>query len=159
VVADRNPHKRLGLLLDAWRLLGHDRPRLRVIGAAGRPPADVGVSFENGLSAAEVAAAMRSAELVALPSTAESFGLPALEALACETPLLVSDIPAFREVTAGHAAYVDSDRAEEWAAALRATLATPSAPGPGRAWALRFTWERCAAATAEVLLEAHRLHI
>jgi glycosyltransferase involved in cell wall biosynthesis len=157
VVGDRNPHKRLDLMVAAWRLLGRDRPRLRVIGASDHHVAgeERGISFENDLPPADVAAALRAAALAVLPSTAESFGLSALEALACGAPLLVSDIPAVREVTGGNAVYVDSGRAEVWADAMRTILAAPQTQDQGREWALRFTWKRSAAATAGLLLDAH----
>jgi glycosyltransferase involved in cell wall biosynthesis len=158
VVADRNPHKRLGLALAAWTRLGRDRPPLRVLGADRFEAGPPGTSFESGLSAAEVADAMRRAALVVVTSRAESFGFPALEALACETPLVVSDIPALREVTGGHAVFVNSDRAEHWSEAVRVALHAPALVAVGREWALRFTWEQTASATAAILLEAHRAH-
>ena len=158
VVTDRNPHKRLDLALAAWTGLGPHRPPLRVLGADRSGPAPPGVSFESGLSAAEVAGALRGASLLVLPSRAESFGLPALEALACETPLVVSDIPALREVSGGHAVFVSSDRADHWTEAIRVALSAPAPTAAGRQWALRFSWERAAAATAATLLEAYRAH-
>jgi glycosyltransferase involved in cell wall biosynthesis len=81
-----------------------------------------------------------------------------LEALACEAPLLLSDIPAFREMAAGHASLVRGDGPEDWAQAMHATLEAPPDPGPGRAWALSFDWERTATATAELLVAAHRAY-
>lgn len=153
-VLDASPHKRLGLLLDAWRLLGEDRPPLRVIGASAA--AVPGVRFERGLAPREVAAAMHAARLAVLTSAAESFGLPALEALACDTPVLASELPALREVTGGHARYVAGEDPRRWAAAVRAALEAPRDPEPGRSWAHGFTWERAAAATAELLIEASR---
>ncbi len=155
LLADRNPHKRLDLLLTAWHRLGPSRPALRVVGAArSGSPLDAEVTFDPWLAPAAVANALRAARLAVVPSIAESFGLPALEALACETPLLVSDIPALREVTGGHAMYVDSDRGEVWADAIRATLATAPRTVAGREWALRFSWERSAAAMAALLIDA-----
>jgi glycosyltransferase involved in cell wall biosynthesis len=153
VFADNFPHKRVGLAMQAWERLGADRPPLRVIGASGEGPC-----FEGQLTAGAVADALRSARLVVVPSRAESFGLPVLEALACEAPLVLSDLEAFRETSAGHARFVRSDNAEDWADAMRAVLRDPPMSAPGRAWALSFDWRRTAAETAEVLLEAQRLH-
>jgi glycosyltransferase involved in cell wall biosynthesis len=156
VLGDHHPHKRVALAVQAWERLGADRPPLRVIGASG-----IGPAFEGELPAGAVAAALRSARLVVLPSRAESFGLPVLEALACEAPLLLSDIPAFRELAGGHASFVRGGGVGEWAQAMRAALDGSEGswdPGPGRTWALSFGWERAAAATAELLLEAHRAY-
>jgi len=45
-----------------------------------------------------LAAVYRRAALVLLPSDAEGFGLPLVEAMSCGTPAVISDIPALREV-------------------------------------------------------------
>lgn len=159
-VADHYPHKRLELLIDAVRLLAPDAPSLTLIGAGrGRPTATAaGVDHERSLSPAQVARRLRGAALAVLPSTIESFGLPALEAMACATPLLVTDIPSLREVTGGHAEYVDSDQPEVWARRIREMIARPPPTSAAREWALGFTWERTARATAELLMAADQHH-
>jgi len=157
VVADRLAHKRLGLALAAWRRLAEPRPPLTVIGAEShdRDGAGPGLRFERWLPPEGVAAALRGAQLALLPSRAESFGLPALEALAAGTRLIATDLPALRETTAGHARLL-SGGPDEWAGAIRQELSVTHDPGPGRAWAARFTAQRTAAASAELLLEAAR---
>ena len=50
------------------------------------------------LDRATLAAVYRRSALVLLPSEREGFGLPVLEALACGTPVVASDIDALREV-------------------------------------------------------------
>jgi glycosyltransferase involved in cell wall biosynthesis len=47
------------------------------------------------------------ADLFVFPSLYEGFGLPPLEAMACGTPVIVSDAGALPEITAGHALQVD----------------------------------------------------
>jgi glycosyltransferase involved in cell wall biosynthesis len=118
--------------------------------------AEPGLSRESGLPPAAVAEALVSAAVVVLPSVHESFGLPALEALACGAPTVVSDIPAYREVTGGHALFVAGDTADAWSAALAHAIADPLDPGPGQRWAQRFSWSRCADETVHVLAAAMR---
>jgi glycosyltransferase involved in cell wall biosynthesis len=155
-VADGYPHKRLGLLVEAWRRLGQERPPLRIIGRpmAATPAPGPGLSIEDGLAPAAVADALRSAQLMVLPSVRESFGFPAIEALACGTPVLASDIGAYREVTGGHARLLASDDPQAWAGRIAEMLEAPPPPRTATDWGRAFTWSRCATATAEVVLAA-----
>ncbi|MDQ1374064.1 MAG: hypothetical protein QOJ09_1402 [Actinomycetota bacterium] len=73
----------------------------------------------------------------AFPSRYEGFGLPPLEAMACGTPAIVSDLPALRESTGGGATYVRPGDVDGWAAALEAALLGHLDVGAAPAW----TWE------------------
>jgi glycosyltransferase involved in cell wall biosynthesis len=101
------------LLLNLWRQLaaelGDEVPRLVLIGQRGwetenaidmleRCPALRGVVLERGnLPDAEVARLILGAQALLLPSFAEGFGFPLVEALALGTPVLCSNLPALRE--------------------------------------------------------------
>ena len=52
------------------------------------------------LDRSTLAAVYRQSAVLLLPSEREGFGLPVLEALACGTPVIASDIEALREVGA-----------------------------------------------------------
>jgi len=101
------------LLLNLWRQLadelGDAVPRLVLIGQRGwetenaiemleRCPALHGIVFERAnVPDAEAARLVRGAQALLLPSFAEGFGFPLVEALALGVPVLCSDLPALRE--------------------------------------------------------------
>jgi len=96
---------------------------------------------------------MASAAVCCLPSFSEGFGLPALEAMACGTPVVVGDGGALPEVV-GNAGIVCAPEPEAIADALRRALTDPSLGERGRERALRFPWSRTAAGWLESLRRA-----
>ena len=96
------------------------------------------------------------ATALVIPSWYEGFGLPALEALACGTPVVASDLPALREVLGDQADLVPPGDPAALADALARMLDDPGdedARAARRTRAAGFTWENCAQAT----LSAYRL--
>ena len=61
-----------------------------------------------------LAAVYRKASMLLLPSEAEGFGLPLIEAMACGCPVISSDIPVFREVGKDAAVYCGVGDIEAW---------------------------------------------
>ncbi|MEO8043823.1 MAG: glycosyltransferase, partial [Spartobacteria bacterium] len=87
-------------------------------------------------------------------SVYEGFGLPALEAMACGCPVVASDIPPIREVTAGSALLFAAGEVDALASALRefvgSTELRRSLAEQGLARSRDFSWDRCASETLEV---------
>ena len=59
-----------------------------------------------------------AARALVYPSWYEGFGLPVLEAMACQTPVLCSKIPALEEVALDTALYFDPGSIEEMASVM-----------------------------------------
>lgn len=95
----------------------------------------------------EVAALQASADLCLAPGPAETFGLSALEALACGTPVVVSATSALPEVI-GDAGAAAQDTPVAFADAATRLLARPEASrrAAARARAGLFGWDRAVAA-------------
>jgi glycosyltransferase involved in cell wall biosynthesis len=74
------------------------------------------------ISHQQLAALYRHVALVLLPSDAEGFGLPVVEALACGTPVLASDLPVLREVGGAAATYARVGDVAEWVAHSKVLL-------------------------------------
>lgn len=111
------------------------------------------------LSDSELAAVLHAASVVAVPSLAEGFGLPLLEAMACGVPVVHSDAPALVEVAGGAGLTVPRGDRAALAASLRDVLGSArlarELAARGRARAAEFSWQRAARAIWH-LHTAHR---
>jgi len=65
------------------------------------------VNFVGFVPDEELVTIYQQAEVFVFPSLIEGFGLPGLEAMACGLPVLVSDIPVFREIYKDAVIYFD----------------------------------------------------
>lgn len=118
------------------------------------------VTFLPPQSRMELATVFHAVDLVAVPSYSESFGLVALEAQACGTPVVaaaVGGLPvAVRDGVTG--ALVPGHEVDQWAAAIGGLLQVSAGP---EGWAMRraavkhaaaFSWE----STTDALLASYR---
>jgi glycosyltransferase involved in cell wall biosynthesis len=78
------------------------------------------------LTHAELAPYYRTAAAVVLPSTAEGFGLPVIEALSCGAPVVATDLPVLREVGGDAADYCALHDLDAWRTAVLRVLDEPS---------------------------------
>jgi glycosyltransferase involved in cell wall biosynthesis len=80
------------------------------------------VKFLSGLSDFEVRCVYKLCKLLVFPSSYEGFGIPILEAMAAERPIVLSDTPVFQEITQDKGVYFPHDDAEEMAATIETVL-------------------------------------
>ena len=112
----------------------------------------------HSLPAPELAQAFRQADIVVCPSSSETFGLVALEASACGTPVLASKVDGLREAVAdGVTGLLVAQRTPAaWADAIARLIANPQLRRSwGEAGAKRarsFTWQ----ATAQNFLDLYQ---
>jgi glycosyltransferase involved in cell wall biosynthesis len=94
------------------------------------------------------------ATVVCHPSRAEGFGMPCLEAMHAGAPLVASDLPSIRELTAGAAALFAVDDAEALAGELDRLVSDEqerrALADAGRRRAREFSWRRTAADVTSV---------
>jgi glycosyltransferase involved in cell wall biosynthesis len=137
------PRKRVAELASAPRTLP-----LVLVGSTSRWAEELpGVTLTGHVPDEDLAALYTGARALVFPSDDEGFGLPAVEALACGTPVVACDVPALREVLADRATFVAlHDVAGLLAAAERAQRPAPPPPS--------WTWEDAARATWDVYADA-----
>lgn len=159
-VGTQEPRKNLPVLLDAYRALLADHavvPPLVLVGPPGWGPAldasgvpEGAVVMPGYLDNDDLRRVVAGAIALVVPSRYEGFGLPPLEALACGTAVVASDLPVLREVLDDHADYVPAGDVDALAAMLAKVVATNGGPAARIArqeHAAQFSWQRCAQET------------
>ena len=126
VIVSAEPRKNLTAVIRAFRKI--PEADLVVIGYAGGaksvrnlPP---NVRYAGYVDEQEKANLIDEAHGLIMPSLAEGFGVPIIEALAANTPVLCSDIPVFREVAGELADYFDPFSTESICTSVRRVLAS-----------------------------------
>jgi glycosyltransferase involved in cell wall biosynthesis len=153
------PRKNLTTLLEAWAML-RDRPDLVIVGAWGWLYESVkerigrlgpGVHHIQGLDPAELPAVYNLARVLAHPAWYEGFGFPPLEAMACGTPVVVSDRASLPELVGEAGLIVPADDAEAWRKALEKVIGDSDLAADlkrrGILRAAQFSWSRSAELT------------
>jgi glycosyltransferase involved in cell wall biosynthesis len=133
VVATLEPRKNHLMLLNVWRSLatmGEATPKLVLVGNPGwenEQTIDVlrrskairpHVRWVGGLSPNHLRDLLANARALLMPSFAEGYGLPIVEAMSLGVPAIVSDIPVFREVAQGRATFLSPIDASGWRQAI-----------------------------------------
>lgn len=164
------PRKGIDSLVAAWerlQLVLPDSPDLVIAGGEGWSTAPIlariaasphgeRIHRPGYVSREDARALLRHAAVFVLASEAEGFGLPVAEAIACDTPVVVSDIPVLRE-TAGEAGlFVPVGDVEALTDAITQALETTTASRLrcfGRDRAAAFGWDRVVASWLDLVDE------
>lgn len=163
-----DPYKNVQSLLTAFaRLPQHRDYELWLAGPADaryRPVleaqmAELGltaqVKFLDYVPYAQLPVLLNQAIAMVFPTLWEGFGLPALEAMACGTPVITSNLASLPEVTGDAALLVDPRNADAIASAMHRLVSEPQLHAQLRAASLeraqQFSWAKTGAATAALL--------
>jgi len=163
-MGNRRPHKNWGSLVRAVALLPPERrPRVVITGGRGDDPlaplveelqVAEWVDLRGWVDDAVVAHLYSTATALAIPSLAEGFSLPALEAMSAGVPVLLSDIDVHRYVGGDAARYFEPQNDAALAAVIDEVIAHPEIQAQMSAAGLeqerKFTWDRTARETLNV---------
>jgi glycosyltransferase involved in cell wall biosynthesis len=164
------PRKRIDVLLDVFAALRANRPELRLLQVGGdwtplqqaqlvRLGISTAVRQVRGFDRWMLASLYRRAALVLLPSDAEGFGLPVIEALACGAIVVASDLPTLREAGGSAAVYAPVGDVSAWTEYVSQLLEAPErAPSLDvrRHQAAKFSWANHARIIADAYLRLAR---
>ena len=164
------PRKNMTVLLESYRILKDQGTDLKLV-IAGKPGwhyqpffsrlRDLGLEHEvilpGFLPDEDLPAVYALAEVFAFPSLYEGFGLPALEAMACGTPVICSNTSSLPEVAGDAALLITPTDVRSWAQALAQVTRDRAFHAElrqrGLRQAARFTWEETARQTLAIYHE------
>ena len=148
--------KNAELILEAWPRIRQQCPEIILVIANHCAPQYLeqarslapSLVLAGFLEEEELCAMYHAAQLVWFPSRYEGFGLPVLEAMACQTPVVTSNTTSLPEIAGNAAILVSPDRPADHVEAIRALLSDSAAREKlrnlGIARAHDFTWHRAA---------------
>jgi glycosyltransferase involved in cell wall biosynthesis len=157
----RRPHKNFSTLVEAFALLAGDVPHnLVFVGPADSRFSDKArqttvrlglerrVRFLNWVPEEHLAGLYTLADGIVLPSLMEGFGLPALEAMACGTPVIASESTSYQDIVGQAGLLVDPRDSHEMACAIEILIRDPELrrrlSAASLVQASQFTWDRVA---------------
>jgi glycosyltransferase involved in cell wall biosynthesis len=163
-VGTLEPRKNVARLIEAYARLPKGRPPLVLVGSKGWLYDEIfarvealslqgDVRFAGYVPVEALPYWYNAAELFAYPSLYEGFGLPALEAMACGTPVVTSTASSLPEVVGDAARLVDPGDVDALASAMEQVLADRDLRAQmreaGLAQSRHFSWETAARRTVE----------
>ena len=118
------------------------------------------IIFPGYVPEEDLPAVYSMSDLFVFPSLYEGFGIPPLEAMACEIPVLTSNRGALPEITGGKCLQVDPFQIDEIAQGMFKIITDHSLKqqliSGGKEWVKQFSWEKTAKETLSVYEQALR---
>lgn len=165
------PRKNWVASLKVFQLLRskHDTLKMVIAGAKGwlaedflkqveMHPYRKDIILPGFISIKEKMALLSGCSVFLFPSLYEGFGIPVLEAMQCQAPVVCSKISSLIEVAGDGALLTDPDAYEDMADHCDKLISNPAYRqqriDAGLKWVKRFNWKECAEQVTEVYVEA-----
>ncbi len=171
-VGTLEPRKNIPLLIEAFAIFKKRTGALHKLVIVGNPgwlyenifssPKKFGVEgdveFLQGVESEDLPLIYQLADLFVYPSLYEGFGLPPLEAMACGTPVITSNVSSLPEVVGDAGILIDPSDAQGLAGEIEKVLGDKGLrmemSRKGIARSKLFSWEKCARETIAVYNKA-----
>lgn len=163
-VGQIQPRKNIGRLVEAFEKM-KGAPQLVIAGGHGwnnkeiytridESPERENIILTGAVPDELLPALYANAQVFVLPSLQEGFGIPLIEAAACGTPLVTSNISSMKEIASDAAVLIDPMNALSIAEGITKALSEKEAlQKKSIALAQRFSWEKTAQETMNILKE------
>lgn len=163
-VGDRSRYKNFGNMLKAFKIISEQKPNQHLV-CTGRDfePEELQLIQELGLENKVIQRSVNDGQLrwlyenaqcFVFPSMYEGFGFPILEAFAYKCPIAMSNTSSFPEIGGDGGLYFDPTSPQDIADKVNSLLddeqLRAKVVADGTRQLGRFSWEKCAAQTAEV---------
>lgn len=172
-VGNAYPHKNLETLIAAFQKFRADNPshktKLVLVGGddyfyrrlkrvAETDGDEKSIIFFGAAGDKELVTLYEHATAFVFPSLMEGFGLPALEALSLDCPVIASDIPIFHEILGNAASYFDPKNPDALAVKLaEVAVGKGKKSSPGAAFFTKYSWQKMARETLALYENSTRL--
>lgn len=167
-MGQRSPYKSFKTLIDAWaKMAPQERPQLVITGSHGDDPLRALVEQANLEDSVELKTWISDEELedlfagaIALiePTIAAGFGMPALEAMGRGVPVVISDIPVFREIAGPSCFYFDPQNSKQLMSVVQEVRKNKKLRDNysrlSIEWASQYSWHKSAQQSLEVFRKA-----
>lgn len=166
-VGNAHPHKNIEGLIRVFRELGKRYPKLLLVLAGNdhyfwqkikKDNKQENIIFTDFVSDEQLVVLYKEAEMFVMPSFEEGFGIPILEAMVCQCPVVSSNAGSLQEVGADAAIYFDPSSADDMAEKISQVLGSQrlreQLVEKGLKRSKDFSWEKLAKQTLEVYLAA-----
>ncbi|MEO0928165.1 MAG: glycosyltransferase family 1 protein [Cyanobacteria bacterium J06643_13] len=162
-----DPYKNLSGLIEAFAALPNPEYRLAIAGSTDprftpqlrQQAEELGIAHRvkwlDYLSYEELPIVISNAVALVFPTFWEGFGLPVLEAMACGTPVITSNLAALPEITGDAAVLIDPHKTEEITFAMLAVAEDSQLRSQlqqlSQQQAAKFSWSKTGSQTKELL--------
>lgn len=149
------PRKNTERIIEAFETFKVDtRMNLVVVGHPfGKFKAKRGVLFLKHVQFRELPAFYSGADALVYPSLYEGFGLPILEAYACKTPVITSNLGSMKEIAGNAAVLVDPYDVDSIVEGIKKALRAKSLGRKGVKRVKNFSWQKTASETLKIYKE------
>lgn len=164
-VGNVHPHKNMDKVIEAFEVLKIKHPALKLV-LSGKNNyfwerlksrhQTPDIIYTGYVTDEQLVALYKGAQVFVMPSLEEGFGIPVLEAMACDCPVVASDIGAIREVGESGAVYFNPMNTDDIAEKIDQIISDEKLKerlkNEGKKRVGKFSWERMAKQTMEVYL-------